>query len=158
MFFTFALGAIKLLMGGASFLSGFLQKQSDNALEAKRIQSNENIETMKAKVQAIVSYNDAITQLGAQGTQRQLAKFNHPVFWVLIVSALGPGILHVWVLTLYNWLWWKNGVWPQPWLIAEFPPQAAAWVDMSIRWLFDPVALPVTVGTAIAGGILAGRR
>ncbi len=77
---------------------------------------------------------------------------------MLIAAALGPAIFHLTALSLYNVFFWENGVWPQAWSIAEYPPQAAVWIDMSIRWLFDPVSLATTIGASGAVGYLARRR
>lgn len=146
--------ALKLAGG----LFGFAQKQSDNALETYRIKSGVDVEKLKADAAVSVAALDTAKAEAGEGTTRQLGKFNHPVFWGLIVAALGPAILNLWMLWLYNFLWWEKGIWPQPWSIAAYPPQAAVWVDMSMRWLFDPVALTTTVATAAGVALLAGKK
>ncbi len=142
----------------ANWLFSFAQKRSDNALETYRVKTGLDIEKVKADATVAVAAQNAAAEMAGEGTKRQLGKFNHPVFWSLIVAALGPAILNLWMLWLYNFLWWPKGIWPQSWSIAAYPPQAAVWVDMSMRWLFDPVALPVTVGTAATVALLTGKR
>lgn len=90
--------------------------------------------------------------------QRQSAKMNQPVFWLIIVVMIGAPALIVWSVALYNILWWQHGIWPQPWAIADFPPSIKPWVQASIDWLYDPMGPPGTVvGAAIAGRLTGGR-
>lgn len=94
----------------------------------------------------------------AAGTTRQAGKMSQPVFWVLICLMLGPPLLILWGVALYNVFWWQHGIWPQGWAIADFPPSIKPWVEKTIDWLFDPLGLPSVVGSAGAAGWLAGRR
>lgn len=89
--------------------------------------------------------------------QRQAQKMNQPVFWVLVAVMMGPPALILWGVAVYNILWWQHGIWPQDWAIADFPPSIKPWVEKSIDWLFDPLGVPTTVGTAAVASWLTGR-
>ena len=132
-------------------LLGFAKKQASEQTERLRIERGFDEAQVKASV-------DLAKTLATTGTDRQKAKMNSPVFWFIIVAALGPGVLNMWSLWLFNIFWWENGIWPQTWAIAAYPPQAAVWVNLSIEWLFDPVGLAVSVGTATGAGLATGRR
>jgi len=90
--------------------------------------------------------------------ERQRAKMNQPVFWIIIAVMMGPPALILWGVAIYNILWWQHGIWPQGWAIADFPPSIKPWVEKSIDWLYDPIAAPATVGAAAVASILTGRR
>lgn len=94
----------------------------------------------------------------AARNERQSAKMNWPVFWVIIAIMLGAPAFTLWLITLYNVLWWAGGIWPQPWAVAAYPPSVAPWVEMSIEWLYDPLGAPTGIGAALAAGWVTGRR
>jgi len=90
--------------------------------------------------------------------QRQMVKMNQPVFWIIICVMMGPPALLLWGVSIYNFLWWEHGIWPQLWSIADFPPSIKPWAQAAIDWLYDPMGPPGTVvGAAIAGRLTAGR-
>lgn len=90
--------------------------------------------------------------------ERQAAKMNQPVFWLIIGVMMGPPALILWGVAVYNILWWQHGIWPQGWAIADFPASIKPWVERSIDWLYDPVGAPSTVGAAAVASWLTGRR
>jgi hypothetical protein len=147
-------GALKLGFGGiVDKVLDHWQAQANNETERERIRSRATIEVIRAQVQAYREEQETHRKEVEEGTARQRAKMNYPVFWAIIVISLGPGVLNLWLIWLYNWLWWENGIWPQAWSIAQYPPQSAIWIDMSIRWLYDPVGF----GTSLIGATIAGR-
>jgi hypothetical protein len=135
-----------------------MERQADNLTEQERIRANVTIEAARAAVLEVKAREETRRASIEAGTARQRAKMSFPVFWVLIVFALGPGVLNMMAIAIYNIFFWKNGVWPQGWSIAEFPPQSAVWVDLSIRWLFDPVGFATSVATAAGGAFVMGRK
>lgn len=142
----------------AQWLLGFAEKRSSDGVRQFEIQTGLKVEEVKAKTEQLKDAQATIRALAGEGTERQKAKMNWPVFWVIITAALGPGVLMMWAVAIYNIFFWRNGLFPQSWEIAAFPPQSAAWVNMSIEWLFDPVGASSTVGTATAAGWITGRR
>lgn len=88
-------------------------------------------------------------------TDRQRAKMNWPVFWVIICVMIGAPAFQLWWITLYNVFWHANGIWPQAWDIAAYPPSVEPWVRLSIEWLYDPIGAPGTVATALLAGKVA---
>ncbi|MFT6659330.1 hypothetical protein [Maritalea sp.] len=104
--------------------------------------------------QQVVAYRSA----NAEGTERQKFKMNHKVFWFILGSALLPGLSTFGLLAIYNVLWHKMGIWPQYWSIAAFPPPYDEFSRMAMEWLFDPVKVALSTGTAAAGGFLTGKR
>lgn len=82
----------------------------------------------------------------------QAAKMNWPVFWVLIVAMMGPPLLLLWSVALYNIFWWEHGIWPQAWSIADFPPSIKPWAQAAVDWLFDPLGPPSGIGAALVAG------
>jgi hypothetical protein len=88
---------------------------------------------------------------------RQMTKLNMPVFWVLMVAMMGPPVLILWAVALYNILWWQHGIWPQGWSIADFPPSIKPWAQAAIDWLFDPLGPPSATGSSLAAAWLARR-
>ena len=160
---SIAAGAVSFLLklgfgGIVDKALSHLEARADNETERERIRAQTTVEAVRAEVDRIRAEQKTARHLASEGTARQQAKFSHPIFWVLVTAALGPGVLNLWMLWLYNFLWWSGGIFPQRWSIAAYPPQAAVWVDMSIRWLFDPVAMPVTIATAAAAALAAGRK
>ncbi len=144
---------INLLGGGlVGTLTKALGQAHKDRLNAKndheRIEKDKYIASLNADLAAEQERLKTERALAVEGTKRQLAKMNSPVFWGLIIATLGPAILTMWTMYFYNLFFWENGIWPQPWSVAEFPPQAAVWVNMSINWLFDPVGLSASVGVA----------
>lgn len=135
-----------------------MEAKANSETERERIRSTVAIETIRAGVASYQAEQETRRALAAEGTTRQMGKMNFPVFWFIIIAALGPGVLTMWSLWAYNVFWWSGGMFPQTWAIAAFPPQSAAWVNLSIEWLFDPVGLASSVGTAAAGGLLVGRK
>lgn len=96
----------------------------------------------------------------------QSAKMNWPVFWWIIAAMMGPPLLMIWGVTIYNFLWWEHGLWPQVhrvdgvlvgWQISDFPPSIKPWIQATIDWLYDPLGLTSGVGTALVAGRFAGR-
>lgn len=94
----------------------------------------------------------------AAGNERQAAKMSWPVFWVIIVVMLGAPAWQLWGVTLYNTFWHANGIWPQGWNIAAYPPSVAPWVEKSIDWLYDPVGVPGTVLSAWFAGRAVAKK
>lgn len=94
----------------------------------------------------------------AAANERQMRKMNMPVFWIVIMLMMGPPVLILWGVAIYNILWWEHGIWPQPWAIADFPPSLKPWVQKSIDWLYDPLSVPTSIGAAAGAGLLAGRK
>lgn len=88
----------------------------------------------------------------------QQAKMNQPVFWIIIAVMMGPPALMLWGVTLYNFLWWQDGIWPQSWAIADFPPSIKPWVEKSIDWLYDPIGPITGVGSALLASFATGGR
>lgn len=115
--------------------------------ESERLVADQNIAFWQRQIDA-----------AREGSERQAVKMNQPVFWFIMCAALLPGLGTFLLLGVYNVLWHKAGIWPQPWNIAAFPPPYDAWAQMSIEWVFDPVKLAATTATAAAGGYLTGRR
>lgn len=87
----------------------------------------------------------------------QTNKMNQPVFWLVIVIMMLPAAWQLWGVTLYNTFWHANGIWPQPWNIAAYPPSVAPWVNASIDWLYNPIGVPGTVASAWLAGRVTGR-
>lgn len=156
MFSLAVLAPLALKIGG--WLFGFAEKQSSDAVRRYEIESGVKIEEVKARATTAAEEHQTMRAFASEGTQRQALKMNFTVFWVIIVAALGPPVVMMWALAIYNVAFWENGIWPQSWSIAAFPPQAAVWVDKAIDWLFDPVGLGATIGTAGAAGWLTARR
>lgn len=129
-----------------------LERKADTLTEREKIRANMTIELARSAVAEVMAKEETKRHNATQGTERQKAKMNYPVFWVLIGCSLGPGIFNLIAIALYNVFWHQQGIWPQDWFIAEFPAQSAVWVDMSIRWLFDPYGFTISVGTATAAG------
>lgn len=106
-----------------------------------------------------------LAQIGADvehnATQARVAlqtqKMNWPVFWIIIAVMLGAPAWQLWGVTLYNTFWHANGIWPQSWDIAAYPPSVAPWVNASIDWLYNPIGVPGTVASAWLAGRVTGR-
>ncbi len=145
------LALVPLALGLAERLLGWAEKRAES-------DSNIRIQELKARSGDFQEAQETLRTFAVTSTERQQTKMSWAVFWALIVAIEGPGILSLWMIWIYNFLWWENGVWPQPWALAAFPPQAEAWVDMAIRWLFDPVGQVTTIGSAAGAGWIAGRR
>lgn len=90
-------------------------------------------------------------------TASQGAKMNWPIFWVLICIMIAPPAFLLVSVALYNVFWWENGIWPQTWAIADFPPSIKPWAQQAIDWLYDPISTPAAVGTALVAGRLTRR-
>lgn len=135
-----------------------MEAKANNQTERVRIRTQATIEHIRAGVANFHEEQETKRVAAREGTERQKAKMNFPVFWFIIVAALGPAIFTMWAIAIYNVFFWSNGVWPQGWAIAAFPPQTEVWVNMSINWLFDPVGLASTVGTATVAGLAAGGK
>lgn len=150
-------GFVLRLFGGG--LGPELFKSLNQAYEAKlsaktdleRIAADERIRFWE---QQVIEYQSA----NAEGTNRQKVKMNYWVFWLILGLAFMPGLSTWLLLMIYNVLWHQQGIWPQHWNIAAFPPPYDRYVDMSMEWLFDPVKFATTTGTAVVGGWVAGKR
>ena len=118
----------------------FLSKTDDGAVKLAQIKADLEKTTIEAK------------------TERQASKLNWPVFWLIIVAMMGPPILMLWSIFFYNVFWWQDGLWPQTWAIAEFPPSVKPWVEKSIDWLYDPLGAPIGVGSALTAGYVTRKR
>jgi hypothetical protein len=150
---------LRLGFGGAvDKVLDLMEQRASTETERQRIRTQATIAAIQAGVNQYLAEQETRRQLAAEGTARQSRKMNYTVFWVIIVAALGPGVLTMWSLWAYNIFFWSDGIWPQDWSIAEFPPQSARWVNMSIEWLFDPYGVGSTVGTATLAGWVAGKR
>lgn len=88
----------------------------------------------------------------------QTQKMNWPVFWIIVCVMIGAPAFQLWGITLYNVFWHTNGIWPQGWDIAAYPPSVAPWVTMSIEWLYNPVGVPGTIASAWLAGRVSGRK
>lgn len=147
---------IRLFGGGlgSELIQGLQQAHRDrlNAkTELEKIAADKSVAFWE---QQVIAYRAA----NAEGTNRQERKMNYLVFWLILCLAFLPGLSTWLLLMVYNVLWHKNGIWPQYWDIAAFPPPYDRYVDMSIEWLFDPVKFAGTAGTAVLGGWVAGKR
>lgn len=151
---------------GASIL-GFVLKRSTTDFLGKivaRLAGTEDgrfkLEELRATTSVALKKEEtaqlAIT--ASEGTARQQTKMNNAVFWWMIAIMFGPTALMLWSVGLYNIFWWRNGIWPQAWSIAEFPPSVKPWIDAGIKWLYDPFGPPLGVGTALVAGALTGKR
>ena len=153
---------------GSWLLGGLLKLASGNVLGrvvealAKSDAGQAKLEEIRGRVAERLSEDDRARARdhAAAANARQAAKFNQPVFWVLIAVMMGPPALLLWSVGLYNIFWWSHGIWPQGWSIADFPPSIKPWVEQSITWLYDPLGAPSTVGAAAAASWLTatGRR
>lgn len=146
-----------------NLFGGGLGKDLINGLnQAHRDRLNAKTETEKIAANLSVAFWEkqviAYQSANTEGTNRQKFKMNYWVFWLILVLAFMPGLSTWLLLMVYNVLWWQNGIWPQQWSIAAFPPPYDRYVDMSMEWLFDPTKVAITTGTAAAGGYLAGKR
>lgn len=142
-----------------NWLSGGIVKQfTGPLLDAYQAKLNAENDTQKIEAERQIAFWERQVEASREGTQRQSVKMNQPVFWFIMCVALLPGLGTFLLLAVYNVLWHKAGIWPQPWNIAAFPPPYDAWAQMSIEWVFDPVKLAATTATAAAGGYLTGRR
>jgi hypothetical protein len=133
--------------GGASILDtvvGAVNKGMDGNVRLAQIDAD-------TKKVVYTSHTEA-------STSRQQTKLNWPVFWVLIALQVGPPTFTLWAVALYNVFWWQNGIWPQDWAIAAYPPSVAPWVEMSLNWLYDPLGMPGAVAAAGGAGWLTGKR
>lgn len=147
---------LRLFGGGLAktAIDGLLMAQKQRlhaANDRERIDADQNIAFWQEQVRFANAAN-------AEGTARQELKMNHLVFWFILGAALMPGLGTFLLLSIYNVLWWEQGIWPQPWGIAAFPPPYDGWAQMSIEWVFDPIKLAATTGVAAAGGYVTGRR
>jgi hypothetical protein len=105
---------------------------------------------------AEVAAGESATRTAAQVTL-QSQKMNWPVFWIIIAVMLGAPAWQLWGVTLYNTFWHANGIWPQAWTIAAYPPSVAPWVNASIEWLYNPIGVPGTVASAWLAGRVSSR-
>lgn len=105
-----------------------------------------------AQIGADVEAGDTQARVALQQT-----KMNWPVFWIIIAVMLGAPAWQLWGVTLYNTFWHANGIWPQHWTIAAYPPSVAPWVNASIEWLYNPIGVPGTVASAWLAGRVSGR-
>ena len=145
------LSILSIITKASTWGLNYVAKKQDTEVRKLEIQAGVDIAQINASAQML-------STIAGAGTQRQTAKFNHWIFWVLICFSIGPAIATQILLFFYNWLWWSGGIWPQPWSIAEFPPQSAVWVNMSMEWLYDPVGLATSIGGSAGIAKLAGRR
>jgi len=149
-FFTSLLGTGlgKDLIGG---LNQAYRDKLNATTESERIVADKQIAFFE---QLVISYQSA----NVEGTNRQKVKMNYWVFWLILGLAFLPGLSTWLLLMVYNVLWHQQGIWPQHWNIAAFPPPYDRYVDMSMEWLFDPVKFATTTGTAVLGGWVTGKR
>lgn len=156
-FFKMISGFVLSFFGGGlgpAMIEGLNQAYRDKmnaTTELARIAADERIAFFSAQVSLLTSAN-------AEGTNRQKFKMNHKVFWFILGAALLPGLSTFGLLAIYNVLWHANGIWPQSWGIAAFPEPYDQFSRMAMEWLFDPVKVALSTGTAAAGGLLAGKR
>lgn len=151
---------------GAWILSNILKKVSLKTIGdvASRLAGTDDGSLRLAEINAttqVAMKKEDTAQLGAILSARgaaQQAKMNWPVFWVIITVMIGAPAWQIWGVTLYNTFWHANGIWPQPWNIAAYPPSVAPWVQASIDWLYDPLGAPSGVGAALIAGKLTGGR
>ncbi|MGJ8529803.1 hypothetical protein [Maritalea sp.] len=156
-FFQWIGGLVLNLLGGGlgkDLINGLNQAHRDrlNAkTETEKIAANKSVAFWE---QQVIAYRSA----NAEGTTRQKLKMNHKVFWFILGAALLPGLSTFGLLAVYNVLWWEHGIWPQGWSIAAFPPPYDEFSRMAMDWLFDPVKVALSTGTAAAGGFITGKR
>lgn len=125
-------------------------KTDDGAIRLKEIAAEIDIAQGK-------NDTEIAKALIAARAQAQQSKMNWPVFWWIIVAMMGPPLLMTWGVTVYNFLWWEHGIWPQRWAIADFPPSIKPWIQASIDWLYDPLGLTSGVGSALLAGRFARK-
>lgn len=147
---------LKLLGGGLGkqAINGLLQAQK-NQLDAQ------NEEQRIAADTAVAFWQEQVTLLtkgAAEGTERQKWKMNHKVFWFILCTAMLPGLGTYFLLSVYNVLWHKKGIWPQNWEVAAFPAPYNTYLQMSMEWIFDPMQLAMTTAIATGVGFATGRR
>lgn len=130
---------------------GKLMKTDDGQVKLAEIRATADVALAKEETAQKLGHWSALNQ-------RQSAKINQPVFWIIIAVMLGPPALILWSVGIYNILFWEHGLWPQSWAIADFPPSIKPWVEKSIDWLYDPLGAPGTVGAAAVASWLTGRR
>lgn len=145
------LSIASLAIKAAQFLIGFAEKRNTDA-------ANVEIAEVKARADTAAEENETLRALASEGTARQKAKMNWPVFWFLIAIFEGPPALLMWSIFFYNVLFWEQGIWPQPWGIAAFPGQTGEWADKAVNWLFDPVGQTTSVGTSLVAGYVTRKR
>ncbi|GLQ09262.1 hypothetical protein GCM10007913_11940 [Devosia yakushimensis] len=144
-----------------SRVMGMLGRSADGAVRLEEIRAGSAAALAREDTQRILAV------IAAQNG-RQAGKMNWPIFWIIILVMLGAPALSIWSVTLYNILWWENGLWPQVardgsgrlvgWLIADYPPSIKPWVQMSIEWLYDPMGAPTGIGAALIAGKLTSKR
>lgn len=153
---------------GASLIAGWFKKSVSGGIGGKLIEAVVSIlkksddgQLALAKLNAETTTaikREETAQLGTvatAGTERQRTKMSQPIFWGLIAIYMGPQALILWSVAFYNIFWWNNGLWPQAWAIAEFPPSLQPWISASMNWLFDPISIPLGVGSAVVAGRFA---
>lgn len=128
-------------------------------LVAKTEAGKGKLEEIRARTQEHLSDNAVAAEQNraAAANARALAKLNMPVFWVMVAAMLGPPLLILWGVALYNILWWENGVWPQPWAIADFPASIKPWANAAVDWLYDPLGPPSGIGSSLAAAWLTRK-
>lgn len=154
-----------LMSIGASLIAGWFKKSVAGGVGEKVIEAVVSILKKSDDGQLAIAKLNAETSVAMKkeetaqlsisatsGTERQKEKMSQTVFWVLIGIYMGPPAMMLWSVFFYNVFWWNNGIWPQSWSIAEFPPSIKPWVEKSIDWLYDPISIPLGVGSAVIAG------
>jgi hypothetical protein len=148
-----SIGAWLLKVATGDFLGkvlAVLAKTDSGSIRLKELETQVQIAQGRSEAEL------AKTIIAARASA-QAAKMNWPVFWVLIVAMMGPPLILLWSVGLYNILWWEHGIWPQQWSIADFPPSIKPWAQAAVDWLFDPLGPPSGIGSALAAGWLTRR-
>lgn len=128
-----------------------MTKTDDGNIKLAEIKSNTDVALAKDGTERLKNITDASVEL-------QHTKMNMPVFWVIIGGMMIWPFITLGAITLYNILWWSDGIWPQSWQIAAYPPSIAPWVEKSIDWLYNPLGTPVSVASAVIASKIAGRK
>ena len=130
---------------------GALTGSADGRIKLAEIQAGAAVALKREETSQLATHTAALNE-------RQRLKMNQPVFWIIIAIMMGPPALMLWGVSIYNFLWWEHGIWPQAWAIADFPPSIKPWVQRSIDWLYDPLGAPSTVGAAGLASFVTGKR
>lgn len=148
-----------MILAGLSWLAGKAMALLGSKIVRGAIDIYNKVQAGEVRLAEINARTGEVITVTAieAGTGRQQAKMNWPVFWVIIGGMMLWPFVTLGAITLYNIFWWENGIWPQTWAIAAYPPSVAPWVQASIDWLYDPVGPPLGVGSALLAAHLTRR-
>jgi hypothetical protein len=89
---------------------------------------------------------------------RQKAQFQFPIFWVVALAFLGPLAFKWGMINLYDVLWCRGCMFPQPWTIAAYQAPFDAWAQGAFEWVFGPIGAVGLAGGLGVGLVSRGRR